>query len=78
MLPPYMTEQRDIDLKAAINAISDVVQNRPRPVQRIAALADAENSEWQIAFVQSCTATLIQFAPSMSQCWLTVPLSFAP
>jgi hypothetical protein len=36
------------------------------------------STEWQIAFVQSCTATLIQFAPSMSQCWLTVPLSFAP
>jgi hypothetical protein len=28
-----MTEQRDIDLKAAINAISDVVQNRPRPLR---------------------------------------------
>jgi predicted methyltransferase len=28
-----MTEQRDIDLRAAINAISDVVQNRPRPLR---------------------------------------------
>ena len=28
-----MTEQREIDLKAAINAISDVVQNRPRPIR---------------------------------------------
>src|ERR1017187_1778755 len=28
-----MTEQRDIDLKAAFNAISDVVQNRPRPLR---------------------------------------------
>jgi predicted methyltransferase len=28
-----MTEPKDIDLKAAINAISDVVQNRPRPLR---------------------------------------------
>jgi predicted methyltransferase len=28
-----MIDQRDIDLKAAINAISDVVQNRPRPLR---------------------------------------------
>jgi hypothetical protein len=28
-----MPEQRDIDLRAAINAISDVVQNRPRPLR---------------------------------------------
>src|SRR5258708_13331675 len=28
-----MAEQRDIDLRAAINAISDVVQNRPRPLR---------------------------------------------
>jgi predicted methyltransferase len=27
--------QRDIDLKAAINAISDVVQNRPRPLREL-------------------------------------------
>ena len=33
MLSPYMPEQRDIDLKAAFNAISDVVQNRPRPLR---------------------------------------------
>jgi predicted methyltransferase len=30
-----MPEQRDIDLKAAINAISDVVQNRPRPLREM-------------------------------------------
>lgn len=28
-----MVERRDIDLRAAINAISDVVQNRPRPLR---------------------------------------------
>jgi len=28
-----MSDQRDIDLRAAINAISDVVQNRPRPIR---------------------------------------------
>ncbi len=28
-----MAEQKDIDLRAAINAISDVVQNRPRPLR---------------------------------------------
>src|ERR1700686_1959320 len=28
-----MVDQRDIDLRAAINAISDVVQNRPRPLR---------------------------------------------
>jgi predicted methyltransferase len=28
-----MAEQREIDLRAAINAISDVVQNRPRPLR---------------------------------------------
>ncbi len=28
-----MAETRDIDLRAAINAISDVVQNRPRPIR---------------------------------------------
>ena len=33
MVLTLMTEQRDIDLKAAINAISDVVQNRPRPLR---------------------------------------------
>src|SRR5437763_8231921 len=27
-----MADQREIDLRAAINAISDVVQNRPRPL----------------------------------------------
>lgn len=30
-----MSEQRDIDLKAAINAVSDVVQNRPRPLREM-------------------------------------------
>ena len=30
-----MPTQRDIDLKAAINAISDVVQNRPRPLREL-------------------------------------------
>jgi predicted methyltransferase len=30
-----MTERRDIDLRAAINAISDVVQNRPRPLREM-------------------------------------------
>lgn len=30
-----MAERRDIDLKAAINAISDVVQNRPRPLREM-------------------------------------------
>jgi len=29
-----MTNQRDIDLRAAINAVSDVVQNRPRPLRQ--------------------------------------------
>jgi N4-bis(aminopropyl)spermidine synthase len=28
-----MADQKDIDLRAAINAISDVVQNRPRPLR---------------------------------------------
>src|SRR5246127_1111791 len=28
-----MAENRDIDLRAAINAISDVIQNRPRPLR---------------------------------------------
>ncbi|HYE64082.1 MAG TPA: hypothetical protein VD966_00785 [Pyrinomonadaceae bacterium] len=28
-----MAEQKEIDLRAAINAISDVVQNRPRPLR---------------------------------------------
>src|SRR6266699_3545399 len=28
-----MADNRDIDLRAAINAISDVVQNRPRPLR---------------------------------------------
>lgn len=28
-----MAEQREIDLRSAINAISDVVQNRPRPLR---------------------------------------------
>src|ERR1700727_1128539 len=28
-----MAEKKDIDLRAAINAISDVVQNRPRPLR---------------------------------------------
>jgi predicted methyltransferase len=30
-----VAEQREIDLKAAINAISDVVQNRPRPLREL-------------------------------------------
>jgi predicted methyltransferase len=30
-----MPEQREIDLRAAINAISDVVQNRPRPLREL-------------------------------------------
>ena len=30
-----MPDNREIDLKAAINAISDVVQNRPRPLREI-------------------------------------------
>ncbi|MCU7872092.1 MAG: bis-aminopropyl spermidine synthase family protein [Candidatus Thiodiazotropha sp. (ex Lucinoma borealis)] len=30
-----MAERRDIDLRAAINAVSDVVQNRPRPLREI-------------------------------------------
>lgn len=29
-----MSERRDIDLRSAINAISDVVQNRPRPIRK--------------------------------------------
>jgi predicted methyltransferase len=28
-----MTDQKEVDLRAAINAISDVVQNRPRPLR---------------------------------------------
>lgn len=28
-----MSESRDIDLRAAINAVSDVIQNRPRPLR---------------------------------------------
>src|SRR5208282_2788893 len=28
-----MAERRDIDLRSAINAISDVIQNRPRPLR---------------------------------------------
>src|SRR3954465_12498263 len=28
-----MAESRDIDLRAAVNAISDVIQNRPRPLR---------------------------------------------
>lgn len=30
-----MAENRDVDLRAAINAVSDVVQNRPRPLREI-------------------------------------------
>lgn len=30
-----MAERRDIDLRAAINAISDVIQNRPRPLREV-------------------------------------------
>lgn len=30
-----MSERRDIDLRSAINAISDVVQNRPRPIRKL-------------------------------------------
>lgn len=30
-----MAEQREIDLRSAINAISDVVQNRPRPLREL-------------------------------------------
>src|SRR6266516_885495 len=30
-----MAEQQEIDLRAAINAISDVVQNRPRPLRQL-------------------------------------------
>lgn len=30
-----MTIPPDIDLRAAINAISDVVQNRPRPLREL-------------------------------------------
>lgn len=30
-----MGDRREIDLKAAINAISDVVQNRPRPLREL-------------------------------------------
>lgn len=30
-----MTKKNDIDLRAAINAISDVVQNRPRPLREL-------------------------------------------
>jgi len=32
-MPLSKSDQREIDLKAAINAISDVVQNRPRPLR---------------------------------------------
>src|SRR5260370_28568103 len=31
----YMPDKKDIDLRAAINAISDVVQNRPRPLREL-------------------------------------------
>lgn len=30
-----MAERREIELKVAINAISDVVQNRPRPLREM-------------------------------------------
>lgn len=30
-----MADRRDIDLRAAINAVSDVVQNRPRPLREL-------------------------------------------
>src|ERR1700733_3080371 len=30
-----MVEQKEIDLRSAINAISDVVQNRPRPLREL-------------------------------------------
>lgn len=30
-----MAEQKEIDLRAAINAVSDVVQNRPRPLRQL-------------------------------------------
>jgi N4-bis(aminopropyl)spermidine synthase len=30
-----MADQREIDLRSAINAISDVVQNRPRPLREL-------------------------------------------
>jgi predicted methyltransferase len=30
-----MAEQKEIDLRSAINAISDVVQNRPRPIREL-------------------------------------------
>jgi predicted methyltransferase len=30
-----MNDQKEIDLRAAINAISDVVQNRPRPLREL-------------------------------------------
>lgn len=30
-----MSEQKEIDLRAAINAVSDVVQNRPRPLRQL-------------------------------------------
>lgn len=30
-----MASSREIDLRAAINAVSDVVQNRPRPLREI-------------------------------------------
>ena len=33
--PVFMAEQREIDLRAAINAVSDVVQNRPRPLREL-------------------------------------------
>ena len=30
-----MSEQKEVDLRAAINAVSDVVQNRPRPLRQL-------------------------------------------
>ena len=33
--PPVSRAREDIDLRAAINAISDVVQNRPRPLREL-------------------------------------------
>ena len=30
-----MENSREIDLRAAINAVSDVVQNRPRPLRHV-------------------------------------------
>lgn len=31
----YMANRREVDLRAAINAVSDVVQNRPRPLREL-------------------------------------------